>query len=69
VNIRTITEDDFAQWPGGVCQVFGAPEGMEDSVAACEGLVARHVVHNVVAHPLLVIWPAAGEWLHDRTSP
>lgn len=30
---------------------------------------ARYVVHNVVAHPLLVIWPAAGEWLHERTTP
>lgn len=26
-------------------------------------------VHNVVAHPLLVLWPRAGEWLHERTAP
>lgn len=27
------------------------------------------IVHNVLAHPLLVMWPRVGEWLHDRTSP
>ena len=26
-------------------------------------------VHNLVAHPLLVLCPPVGEWLHDRTSP
>lgn len=26
-------------------------------------------VHNVVAHPLLVLCPPLGEWLHDRTVP
>jgi hypothetical protein len=25
--------------------------------------------HNVVAHPLLVMWPRVGRWLHDRTEP
>lgn len=25
--------------------------------------------HNVVAHPLLVLWPRLGRWLHDRTAP
>lgn len=25
-------------------------------------------VHNVVAHPLLVLCPPLGEWLHDRTN-
>ena len=25
--------------------------------------------HNAVAHPLLVIWPRAGRWLHERTDP
>ena len=25
--------------------------------------------HNVVAHPLLVLWPRLGRWLHDRTEP
>lgn len=29
----------------------------------------RWVVHNVVAHPLLVLCPPLGEWLHDRTLP
>jgi hypothetical protein len=27
----------------------------------------RYAVHNLVAHPLLVLWPRAGEWLHKRT--
>lgn len=26
------------------------------------------VVHNCVAHPLLVVWPRVGEWLHDWTA-
>lgn len=26
-------------------------------------------IHNVVAHPLLVLCPPLGEWLHDRTEP
>ena len=25
--------------------------------------------HNVLAHPLLVLCPPAGRWLHDRTEP
>ena len=29
----------------------------------------KRAVHNVVAHPLLVIWPRVGEWLHERTVP
>lgn len=29
----------------------------------------KRVVHNVVAHPLLVLWPRVGEWLHERTAP
>lgn len=29
----------------------------------------RWVVHNTVAHPLLVLCPPVGEWLHDRTIP
>lgn len=29
----------------------------------------RRVVHNVIAHPLLVLCPPLGEWLHDRTIP
>ena len=32
-------------------------------------LTARWVVHNLVAHPLLVLFPPLGEWLHDRTMP
>jgi hypothetical protein len=26
-------------------------------------------IHNVIAHPLLVLWPRLGEWLHDHTVP
>jgi hypothetical protein len=26
-------------------------------------------LHNPVAHPLLVLWPRVGEWLHERTAP
>lgn len=29
----------------------------------------RYFVHNVIAHPLLVLWPGMGEWLHDLTAP
>lgn len=25
--------------------------------------------HNLVAHPLLIVWPRLGVWLHDRTAP
>lgn len=27
------------------------------------------VPHNLIAHPLLVLWPRVGRWLHGRTSP
>lgn len=30
---------------------------------------ARHLVHNVVAHPLMVLWPRVGYRLHDATVP
>ena len=39
MKIRTIVEDDIAQWPGAARQVFNAPEGMEDSVEACEAVI------------------------------
>lgn len=26
------------------------------------------VVHNLVAHPLMVLWPKVGEWLHEFTA-
>jgi hypothetical protein len=26
------------------------------------------VMHNAVAHPLMVVWPRAGEWLHEWTG-
>ena len=29
----------------------------------------RWWLHNLVAHPLLVLWPRLGNWLHDRTIP
>lgn len=32
-------------------------------------LKLHRFVHNVVAHPLLVLYPPLGEWLHDRTDP
>lgn len=28
-----------------------------------------HFLHNVVAHPMLVLWPRFGRWLHERTEP
>jgi hypothetical protein len=31
--------------------------------------VIRFVLHNVVVHPLLVLCPPLGDWLHDRTAP
>lgn len=27
------------------------------------------LIHNLVAHPLLVLCPPIGEWLHDLTAP
>lgn len=32
------------------------------------GLLGRFL-HNVIAHPLLVLCPPLGEWLHERTQP
>lgn len=29
----------------------------------------RWWVHNLVAHPLLVVLPPVGRWLHERTAP
>lgn len=29
----------------------------------------RWIVHNVIAHPLLILCPLLGRWLHDRTAP
>lgn len=29
----------------------------------------KRFVHNVIAHPLLVLWPRVGEWLHELTEP
>lgn len=26
------------------------------------------IIHNLVAHPLLVLWPSVGEWLHELTA-
>jgi hypothetical protein len=25
-------------------------------------------VHNVIAHPMLEVWPRAGEWIHGWTG-
>lgn len=30
---------------------------------------SHRFVHNVLAHPLLELWPALGERLHDQTAP
>lgn len=30
---------------------------------------ARWIVHNLIAHPMLILFPPLGEWLHDRTAP
>jgi len=27
------------------------------------------LVHNLIAHPLLVLCPPVGRWLHDATVP
>ena len=29
----------------------------------------RWILHNIVAHPLMVLLPPLGEWLHDLTAP
>lgn len=29
----------------------------------------RFIIHNLIAHPLLVLCPPLGERLHDLTSP
>ena len=29
----------------------------------------RWYIHNVVAHPMLVLWPSMGRRLHDMTAP
>lgn len=26
------------------------------------------IAHNLIAHPLLVLWPRLGAWLHDYTA-
>lgn len=26
------------------------------------------IVHNVIAHPLLELWPRVGNWLHEKTE-
>jgi hypothetical protein len=27
------------------------------------------IPHNLIAHPLLILCPPLGRWLHDRTQP
>lgn len=39
----------------------GAPDGFRER--------AVWFVHNVVAHPLLVLCPPLGRWLHDASAP
>lgn len=41
---------------------------VDDALAALSPHDSRHV-HNVHAHPLLVLCPPLGEWLHARTEP
>lgn len=55
------------------------PTSLDEQLAelrkACHELAVKlaaewvRIVHNVVAHPLLVICPPIGEWLHDLTAP
>lgn len=41
--------------------------GREDSKEADVMDTLKWWVHNLVAHPLLILCPPLGEWLHDRT--
>lgn len=48
--------------------------GWPELLGAYVGRQLRSIVHNCVAHPLLVLprWSPlrqAGEWLHDATAP
>lgn len=42
---------------------------VDDAGLASPARTRPGVLHNLVAHPLLVLWPRAGEWLHERTRP
>lgn len=41
----------------------------EPDIAELAPIERDRFLHNVVAHPLLVLWPRLGRWLHDRTEP
>jgi hypothetical protein len=46
----------------------GHPEQVEPETREISGRLGRFL-HNVVAHPLLVLCPPLGERLHERTEP
>lgn len=63
-EVWTETPDDFRpadalRWEPYVAVI---------SEPAIAGLLGR-ILHNCVAHPLLVLCPPAGNWLHERTGP
>lgn len=41
---------------------------LDDDQPYAEGEVDA-IPHNLIAHPLLIIWPALGRRIHDRTQP
>jgi hypothetical protein len=47
----------------------GLPTDVPATRAAARERRHRWWVHNLVAHPLLVLCPPVGEWLHERTAP
>lgn len=32
-------------------------------------MTRREKLHHLLAHPLLVLWPRVGEFLHELTAP
>ena len=49
--------------------IRGLPFDVAEVRAESRARRRRWRVHNLVAHPLLVLCPPVGEWLHDRTAP
>ena len=49
--------------------IRGLPFDVAEVRAESRARRRRWWVHNLVAHPLLVLCPPVGEWLHDRTAP
>ena len=48
--------------------VNGRIETVDRETHEVSGRLGRFA-HNVIAHPLLVLCPPIGEWLHERTEP